>query len=188
MIEIFLDLAQAFGLSTSAGLNAYIPLLATALFAKFTPWITLEEPWTFLTSWGIIALITVLLLIETFADKIPVVDNVNNIVQTLVRPTAGAIVFAASTQSNINIHPAFALGCGVLLAGSVHVVKSGSRPVLAAMTGGVADPVVSTIEDIIATLTTFIALIFPWLIVLWLILLLALVVMVMRWRRNRRMA
>lgn len=188
MIQAFWDLAQAFGLSTSAGLNAYIPLLATALFAKFTPWITLEEPWTFLTSWGIIALMVVLLIIETFADKIPVVDTVNNILQTLVRPTAGAILFAATTQSSINMHPAFALGCGVVLAGSVHVVKSGSRPVLTSLTGGVGDPIVSTVEDIIAAVTTFIALVFPWLILLWAVLMVILIVMLFQWRHNRRVA
>ena len=43
MIQGLLDLASAFGLSTSAGLNAYIPMLALALLAKFTELITLAR-------------------------------------------------------------------------------------------------------------------------------------------------
>ncbi len=185
MIEGLLDLASAFGLSTSAGLNAYIPMLTLALLARFTNLVQLQEPWTHLTSWWIIALLIVLLAIEELADKIPAVDTINDIIQTLIRPTAGAIVFAATTESSINIHPLLALGCGVLLAGSVHVVKASARPVLTATTAGTANPIVSTIEDIVSAITSFVAIIFPYLIILWCILLIAFVILVIRWRKRR---
>ena len=61
MVEGLLDLASAFGLSTAAGLNAYIPMLTVAALAKFTHLIELQEPWSALTSWWIIALLAVLL-------------------------------------------------------------------------------------------------------------------------------
>ena len=77
---------SAFGLSASAGLNAYIPLLVIALLAKFTDLIKLNEPWNVLTSWWIIGLLVVLSLIEFFADKVPAVNHVNDLIQTLVRP------------------------------------------------------------------------------------------------------
>ena len=48
---------SAFGLSASAGLNAYIPLLIVALLARFTDLIVLKEPWNALTSWWIIGLL-----------------------------------------------------------------------------------------------------------------------------------
>ncbi len=108
MVEGLLDLASAFGLSTSAGLNAYIPMLVVALLAKFTGLIELSDPWSALTSWWIIGLLTVLLAVEELADKIPAIDSINDVVQTLVRPTAGAIVFAATTQSTIKMHPVLA--------------------------------------------------------------------------------
>ncbi|MBN2002780.1 MAG: DUF4126 domain-containing protein [Anaerolineae bacterium] len=184
-MQWILDLASAFGLSTSSGLNAYIPMLTLALLARFTNFIKLEEPWSNITNWWIIGLLGVLLVIEELADKIPAVDTINDVIQTFIRPTAGAIVFAATTQSSIHIHPVFALGCGLVLAGSVHVIKAGSRPVLTATTAGVANPIVSTIEDIISVVTSFIAIIFPYLILGWLILLAILLLLVIRWKRQR---
>jgi len=184
MIQGFLDLASAFGLSTSAGLNAYIPMLTLALLARFTSLIELQEPWSHLTNGWIIAMLAVLLVIEELADKIPAIDTVNDVIQTFIRPTAGAIVFAATTQSSINMHPVLALGCGVILAGGVHVVKAGARPVLTATTAGIANPIVSTIEDVVSAVTSFVAIIFPYLIVLWCILLVTLVILIIRWRRR----
>ena len=179
-MEGLLDLASAFGLSTAAGLNAYIPL------AKFTHLIELQEPWSALTSWWIIALLAVLLVIEEIADKIPAVDTVNDVVQTLVRPTVGAILFAATTQSSINLHPVLAFGCGIILAGTVHVVKTGARPAVTAATAGTANPIVSTAEDVVSAVTSFVSVVFPYLVIAWVILLALAVFLVVRWRRRRQ--
>jgi len=163
-------------------------MLIVAVLARFTNLINLQEPWSALTSWWIIGLLIVLLVIEEFADKVPAIDTVNNVVQTLIRPTAGAILFAATTQESIGIHPIFALGCGLLLSGTVHVAKTGARPVLAAATAGAASPVVSTIEDVVATITSLVAIIFPYLIALWFLLMIALIAVVIRRRRTQRLA
>jgi hypothetical protein len=186
MIEGLLDLASAFGLSTSAGLNAYIPMLTLALLAKFTHLVELGEPWNALTNWWVIALLGVLLAVEELADKIPAVDTVNDVVQTLIRPTAGAVVFAATTQSSINMHPVLAFACGVILAGSVHVIKAGSRPAITVASGGMANPVVSTVEDIVATVMSFLSIVFPVLVFLWVLLLGVVIFMILRWRHHRR--
>jgi len=188
MIEAITGLAAAFGLSTSAGLNAYIPMLTVALLARLTPLIQLESPWDTLASWWIIGLLGVLLIVEIVADKIPAVDTINDTIQTFVRPTAGAILFAATTQSSVHIHPILAMACGVILAGGVHVAKAGARPVLTATTGGVANPVVSTIEDIVAAITSLVAIIFPYLILLWAFLVVLLVYLLVRRRRLRAAA
>ena len=95
-----LGILTAFGLSTSAGLNAYIPLLVVALLGRFTNLVTLKQPWDTLTSWWIIALLIVLSVVEFFADKIPAVNHVNDIIQTVIRPVAGAILFAASSLAH----------------------------------------------------------------------------------------
>ena len=64
-----MDVFTAFGLSASAGLNAYIPLLIVSLVARFTNWIELGQPWDALESWWVIGLLVVLSLIEFFADS-----------------------------------------------------------------------------------------------------------------------
>jgi hypothetical protein len=113
------------------------------------------------------------------------VDTVNDVIQTIIRPTAGAIMFASTTQATINVHPVLAMACGVLLAGSVHAVKAGARPVLTATTAGTANPIVSTVEDVLAVITSFIAVIFPYLILLWVLLLALLIFLILRRRRLR---
>ena len=118
-----LGIFTAFGLSASAGLNAYIPLLAVALLARFTHLITLKAPWDGLTNWWIIGILIFLSVIEFVADKIPAVDHVNDVIMTFIRPAAGAIVFAAST-SVIEVNTVFAMAMGLLVAGSVHAVKA----------------------------------------------------------------
>ena len=62
-MEALSGIFAAFGLSASAGLNAYIPLLVVALVAKYTDLITLSSPWDVLTSWWVIGVLFVLLVI-----------------------------------------------------------------------------------------------------------------------------
>ena len=165
-----MGILTAFGLSGSAGLNAYLPLLVVALLARFTNLIHLREPWSALTSGWTIAVLVILLIIEIVADKVPAVNHVNDVIQTLVRPVAGAILFAASSNVITDIHPVLAMVCGLLVAGSVHVVKSVAiRPAVtaisAALSGGVAtvpaNILVSTLEDIVAVVASLVAVIVP---------------------------
>lgn len=160
-MEIF-NILSGFGLSASAGLNAYIPLLVVALLAKFTNLIHLGEPWDALTNWWVIGALVLLSLIEFFADKIPAVNHINDAIETVVRPAAGAIVFAASTQVITDVHPVLALILGLLVAGSVHAVKSiAVRPAVTATTAGMGNIPVSILEDIISTVVSILSVALP---------------------------
>src|SRR4030067_488534 len=123
-MELLTGILSAFGLSASAGLNAYIPMLVIALLGRFTDLIQLNSPWDTLSNSWVIGLLVVLSLIEFFADKFPAVNHVNDIIQTIIRPTAGAIVFAASAKVITDIHPVFALAAGLVVAGGVHCGKT----------------------------------------------------------------
>ncbi len=173
LLEIF----SGFGLSASAGLNAYIPLLVTALLARFTNLIQLKEPWDALTSWWIIGLLIVLSLVEFFLDKIPVVNHINDIVQSIVRPTAGAIVFAASSNIITDIHPVLALALGLLVAGSVNLVKTAAvRPAVSASTAGAGNIPVSFVEDATSTGVSILSIVVPVLVAVIMIFLLVWIV------------
>lgn len=161
MIEAFSNIFTAFGLSASAGLNAYLPLLIAALLARFTNLITLSPPYDLLTNGWVMAVTALLLGIEVFADKIPAVDTANDILQTFIRPTAGAILFAASSSIIGDIHPALALICGLLVAGGVHATKATLRPAVTGTSGGLLNPVVSTAEDVIAIVLTILSILVP---------------------------
>lgn len=169
---------SAFGLAASAGLNAYVPLLVVALVARFTDWIELGTTWEPLTSWWVIGALLVLGLIEFFADKIPAVNHANDLIQTFVRPAAGAVLFAASTNVVTDIHPVVAM-----VAGGVHLVKSAAvRPAVSVTTGGVGNVSVSITEDILATI---LAIVIPVAVAALIVLLTAFVIWLV-WRRARR--
>ncbi len=160
-----MDILTAFGLSASAGLNAYIPLLVVALLSKFTDLITLSSPWDTLESWWVIGVLVFLSGVEFFADKAPAINHVNDMIQTVIRPVAGAFLFAASAQIITDVHPVLAMVMGLLVAGTVHTVKSlAVRPAVTATTAGAGNVPVSIAEDVISTILSIIAAIMPILI------------------------
>jgi len=181
-----MDIFSAFGLSASAGLNAYIPLLVVALLGKFTNLIELNSPWDTLTSWWIIGLLAVLATIEFFADKMPAVNHINDGIQTFIRPAAGAVLFAASAKVITDIHPILSIAAGVLIAGAVHAVKAAAvRPAVTATTAGAGNIPISIVEDIISTLVSVLAVVVPVIISAIIIILTAWVVWLL-WRRANR--
>jgi hypothetical protein len=185
-MDVLSGIFSAFGLSASAGLNAYIPLLVVSLLGRYTSLITLESPWDTLSNGWIIALLLVLSGIEFFADKVPAVNHVNDAVQSFVRPAAGAIAFASTTQVITNIHPVMALAAGLLIAGTVHTAKAGAlRPAVTATTGGVGNAAVSFLEDVVSAIVSILSVLIPIFMGIVLIMVAAWVIWLM-WRRSNR--
>jgi hypothetical protein len=187
-MEVLTNIFAAFGLSGSAGLNAYLPLLVVALTARFTNLIQLGQPWDVLESWWVIGALSVLLVVEFFADKVPAINHANDALQTLVRPTAGAVLFAASTGVVAQLDPVVAVILGLLVAGSVHAAKSVVlRPAVTATTGGLGNPVVSVLEDVLALVVSVLAVGLPILATFLVCLVLALILGWL-WKRADRAA
>lgn len=179
-----LSIFSAFGLSASAGLNAYIPLLVVSLMARFTNLINLTPPWDVLESWWVVGALVVLIIIEFFADKIPAINHVNDVIQTFIRPSAGAVVFAASAKIITDVHPVLAVILGLLVAGGVHIAKSAVvRPAVTATTAGTANAPVSVLEDVISTLLSIISTVLPILVAI----LLGLLIAWLLWRAIKRL-
>ncbi|WP_067507766.1 DUF4126 domain-containing protein [Actinoplanes sp. TFC3] len=184
------------GLAASAGLNAYIPLLTMGLLARFTDTIDLPHGWQWLSNGWVLVILTVLLAVEVVADKVPVVDHVNDVVQTVVRPTAGGLAFGAGSSSEtvtvsdpgsfFGSHQWVPVAAGVLIALCVHGVKAASRPVVNASTAGLGAPVASTAEDITSVVLSVLAILLPVLVLLGLLLLVAAGWWVIRRRQRRK--
>jgi hypothetical protein len=179
-----MGLFAAFGLAAATGLNAYLPLLIVGLLARYTQLIVLKAPWSALTHPLVLVLLAVLLAIEVTVDKIPAIDTINDVIQTVFRPAAGAILFAASGNVISDLSPVLAMICGLLIAGGVHTAKSVARPAVTAGTLGTANPIVSLVEDVISGATTFIAIVAPAVLAG---LALLLVFWILRRRRRKRM-
>ncbi|MCG7597005.1 DUF4126 domain-containing protein [Mycobacterium sp. PSTR-4-N] len=171
-----MELLTGFGLASAAGLNAYIPLLALGLLARFTDLVTLPPAWAWLENGWVMAIVAMLLAVEIVADKVPALDSVNDTIQTLVRPTAGGIVFGSGTAAQtaaVTDPGAFAssgqwipVAAGVVVALVVSLTKSTVRPAANVATAGMAAPVLSTIEDIVSVLLVVLAILVPVLVLL----------------------
>lgn len=179
------NMFSAFGLSSAAGLNAYIPLLAVGLLSRFN-YINLQNPFDLLASTPVLAILALLALVDFVADKVPAVDHVTHLIGGLISPVAGAIVFASQNNVISEIHPALALGAGFVMAGGFHATRTAIRPVATATTAGVGNPVLSFIEDIVSLLLSILAFVAP---LIAFVLFLALLFVVYRaWRTVRRRA
>jgi hypothetical protein len=170
-----LEALTGLGLATSAGLNAYIPLLAVGLLARYSHLVTLPPSWHWLSNGWVVAILVVLLAIEVVADKMPVVDHVNDVLQTVVRPTAGGLAFGAASGAQtvmvkdpgqfFGSHQWVPVAIGVLVSLTVHGAKATARPVVNATTVGFGAPVVSTLEDIASVFMSLVAILAPVLVV-----------------------
>lgn len=158
-----MGILTSIGLAIPAGLNAYIPLLAVAI-AERAGWLQLREPYGLMGEWWAIGLIGVLLVIELVADKVPAVDHINDVIQTVIRPTAGGLLFVAVSPASSSVHPVLYIVAGVIVAGTVHAAKATTRPAVNATTAGFGAPVVSAIEDVLATVTSVVAIALPYLV------------------------
>jgi hypothetical protein len=181
------NIVSAFGLAGAAGLNAYIPLLIVAILGRAEV-LKLSAPFDVLTSWWVIGALVILLIIEIVVDKIPGADHINDVIQTFVRPAAGAVLFAANAGIVRDASPVLALIVGLILAFSVHATKAAARPVVNATTLGLGAPVISVAEDITATVGSLLAIFAPVLFVLFVTLLAFLLYRLYQRIRRRRAA
>lgn len=165
------QLLTGLGLSTAAGLNAYIPMLLLGVLARFTDLVNLPSGWAWMENGWVLAILAVLLVVEIVADKVPALDSLNDTVQTFVRPAAGGIVFGSGTAAEtaaVADPGAWAQSgqwvtvlIGVVVALVVSLTKSAVRPAANVTTAGVAAPVLSTVEDAASFGLVFVALLLP---------------------------
>ena len=182
-MDALFNIFSAFGLSSAAGLNAYIPMLAIGLMGRLD-YLTLQNPFAILESTPALAILAVLALIDFVADKIPAVDHVTHVIGGLVHPIAGAIVFASQNNILSDIHPGVSLAAGFVMAGGLHATRSAIRPVATATTAGVGNPVISLIEDIISFVLSIMAIFAP--LIAFVLFLVLLFVVIRSWRSVRR--
>ncbi|MGF1662598.1 MAG: DUF4126 domain-containing protein [Kineosporiaceae bacterium] len=187
-----MELVTALGLSVSSGLNAYVPLLLVGLLGRFTDAVPLPAAWAWLSDPWVLGVLVALLAVEVVADKIPAVDTVNDVLQTVVRPTSGGIVVGAAGwggEATVTDPAGFLrdggwvpLVTGALVALAVHLAKASVRAVANTATAGFAAPVLSTAEDVVAVALTLAAILVP---VVAVVLLLLLAWWFVRLRRRR---
>lgn len=150
----------ALGLSTAAGLNAYIPLLTVGLMNRYTDLIDLPAPWDNIGDPLVLGVVGVVGLADFIGDKVPVVDHVLHAIGTVVAPVVGGVLAFASATA-FDVSPGLTVPLGVAAALATQVGRTAARPVSTVTTGGGANPVVSFAEDGVSGALSVTAVIWP---------------------------
>jgi len=157
-----LVLAGAAGIAIAAacGLRAFLPLLALGLGVRFGL-VHVDPSAAWIGSTPALVSLVWAALLEIVGDKIPALDHLLDLAGTLVRPAAAMIAGWCTFRG---VHPAVAAVAAVLLgAGTmgVHVTKAKVRLGSSMLTFGSANPLLSFVEDAIATGLSALALLAP---------------------------
>jgi hypothetical protein len=148
-LELIIPLGLGIALAASAGLRAFVPLFTVSLLG-WTGMLDLGDTMGWLGAPTSTLCLAVAVLVEIMADKIPVVDHAVDVVGTVVRPMAGALV---GTSLIVGADPLVAtvagLAAGGAVAGVAHASKATLRVGSTGSTGGLANPVISLVEDVL---------------------------------------
>jgi len=150
------SVALGIGLAACAGLRAWLPLLLAGALAR-GGFIELGASFRFIASNRALALFAVATLVEIIGDKVPAVDHTLDALSTILRPAAGALLAASVMWQISDPLTAMALGVAVGAPSALvpHAAKSLLRAGSTALTGGLANPVLSLLEDV-ATVALFV--------------------------------
>lgn len=148
LVEIVPSLALGIGLAACAGIRAWLPLLLVGGLARWGV-ISLAPSFQFISSNRALVLFGVATLVEIAGDKIPAVDHALDALSTVLRPAAGALLASSVLWSISDPLTALALGTAVGAPSALvpHAAKSTLRIASTAFTGGLANPVLSFLED-----------------------------------------
>ena len=151
--QVVMAVLMGFSLAATCGLRAFLPLLLIGIAAK-AGLVDLASGFDWMGSWTALACFGAATVIEILADKIPAVDHVLDAAGVFVRPIAGAV--AASSLIN-GMDPLMGLVVGIIvggtIAGIVQMIKGSFRLLSTGATGGIANPVISAVEDVAAVVT-----------------------------------
>jgi hypothetical protein len=176
-----MDVLTGLGLSGAAGLNAWLPAFAGALLTRLGV-VELGEPFDELSRTPALIVLGVLTAADFVGDKVPAVDHVLHGVGTVIAPLSGTVLFTGETDASLAVSAV----AGGSTAGAIHAARAALRPLSTATTLGVANPVLSLLEDLGSATLVLLAFVVPVLAVLALLALVAAAVVAWRRRRRRR--
>lgn len=150
------------GLALSSGVNTYLPLFLLALFARFSQLVRLSPRFEWLVSNQAIFILGALAACEILAQKFPILDNLWDMLHTLLRPLAGALAAGATLNTTRAFETLIAMVMGGTLAAASHSAKTSLRLASTTKSLGTANLVVSLGEDAAVVAGTLLSVYAPW--------------------------
>jgi hypothetical protein len=152
--------ALAYALTTSAGVRALLPLALVSVAAHFG-YVHPPQPFDWLGSTNVTLVLIGIALLELFADKVPLLDHALHLTQVLTKPAAAAILVGGTAHPQSHNVLVGLMVLGALNALGVHAFTSSVRVASTATTGGIANPLISTFEDVATIAVTVLAFVTP---------------------------
>jgi uncharacterized protein DUF4126 len=164
LLSLAVQVAMGLGLAACAGLRAFLPLLVVGLAGRLEL-VPLSESFAWLATGPALVVLSVAVVAELLADKVPVVDHALDALGTLVKPVAGTLL-AASVLTDLPPLPTavLALCTGGAVSAGVHLTKAKVRLLSTAATAGIGNPLLSVLEDVGAVIGSVAALVVPLLV------------------------
>ena len=153
-------LGRTLGFSFAAGVNLYATVAILGLAARYG-WVSLPPQFQAFNHDVVIAAAIVLYVIEFFADKIPYVDTLWDMLHTLIRPVGGALIAVTTLgEASPTLEGLVALLGGTIAAGS-HLTKTSTRAVANTSPEPFSNWILSLGEDLFVVGLGYLALQYP---------------------------
>ncbi|MBT8393396.1 MAG: DUF4126 domain-containing protein [Bacteroidia bacterium] len=144
--DTILSLFLGIGLAASVGFRVFVPLFALSLAAHFGVW-ELNESWQWVGSLTAVITLGVATVVEIFAYYIPYVDNLLDSIAIPLAAVAGTAVMVSTVA---DLDPVITWTLAIIAGGGTATAIAGSssatRLTSTSTTGGLGNPIVSTIE------------------------------------------
>ena len=187
-MELLLQILIGIGLSATCGFRVFVPLFVMGI-ADISGYLTIGPGFEWIGSYPAVIVFGIATIIEIAANFIPYVDNLLNTISIPVSIIAGVIVTASVIT---DIDPTLQWTLAVIVGGGVatatSLLSNGTHNASTVVTGGAANPVVSTVESAASVVTAVLAVVVPVLAFILLVLLIVLVVIALRKFKSRRKA
>jgi hypothetical protein len=161
MWETIVAISIGIGLAAACGFRVFVPALIIGI-AQQAEFLVLSEGYEWMGSWVAIAAFGTATVLEIGAYYLPWLDNLLDTVSTPLAIVAGIIVSAAFIGE---IHPLLKWSLAVIAgggaAGTINAGLVGIRFASTITTGGAANPIVSTVEWVLAIVMSVLAILLP---------------------------
>ena len=174
------ELAIAAALAWGAGLRLYATLFCVGL-AGMLGWVELPSHLRALESPLVLAASGFMTFVEFFADKIPWVDSLWDVVHTFIRIPAGAALAAAVFGDNGAAAALAAALIGGAISGGAHLSKAGGRATINASPEPFSNWLASFTEDAVVPAGLWLAFAHPVVFLILLAMFAILTILMIRW-------
>ncbi|MCB0507787.1 MAG: DUF4126 domain-containing protein [Bacteroidetes bacterium] len=163
--KVLLSLVMGLGLSACCGFRVFVPLLAASVASKMGI-LHLGESFAWMSSTPAIICFGAATIFEIAGYYIPFIDNILDTIMTPASVIAGTLLTASAIIPDLD--PMLKWGLGIIVGGgSAGIIQAGTaltRATSTATTAGTANPIVATVEHILAIVGSIFSLIVPFII------------------------